>query len=84
MYQFVQWAWERSYCNCLYTRFKFIMWDSHTLLSSFWYWGIFFSIWDRSRMVVYKGKENIWSHFNGLDLRGCARVLSKGQDSSQH
>lgn len=23
-----------------------------TLLSSFWYWGIFFSIWDRSRMVV--------------------------------
>lgn len=29
-------------------------WGLRTLLSSFWYWGIFFSIWDRSRMVVYK------------------------------
>lgn len=25
-----------------------------TLLSSFWYWGIFFSIWDNSFMVVWK------------------------------
>lgn len=35
-----------------------------TLLSSFWYWGIFFSIWDRSRMVVC-GEESTLS----LDLR---------------
>lgn len=26
--------------------------NTHTLLSSFWYWGIFFSIWDRSLIVV--------------------------------
>lgn len=28
----------------------------HTLLSSFWYCGIFFSIWDRSLMVVCEGR----------------------------
>lgn len=28
-----------------------------TLLSSFWYCGIFFSIWDRSLIVVYRNKQ---------------------------
>lgn len=35
-----------------------------TLLSSFWYWGIFFNIWDSSFMVVWKIYiENWWFFF---------------------
>ena len=37
----------------------YILKRAHTLLSSFWYWGIFFSIWDRSLIVVCWNKSNI-------------------------
>lgn len=38
-----------------------------TLLSSFWYCGIFFSIWDRSLMVVCEGRGQ--GHPGGLGAR---------------
>lgn len=46
----------------------------YTLLSSFWYCGIFFSIWDRSLMVVCNGRRHC--HSQGL------RNLEKGGDDS--
>lgn len=36
--------------------------NTQTLLSSFWYWGIFFSIWERSLIVVCWNKNNTKLH----------------------
>lgn len=55
----VYWALETSFWSCLHARFQSTALGCHTLLSSFWYWGIFFSIWDRSRMVVCRERKHM-------------------------
>lgn len=47
-----------------------------TLLSSFWYWGIFFSIWDSSFMVVWNTqirRPNHWSNWKDSVKTSCTQ-----------
>lgn len=44
-----------------------------TLLSSFWYWGIFFNIWDRSLIVVWN-TGNFKLHKNPQKTGQCSNL----------
>lgn len=50
-----------------------------TLLSSFWYWGIFFSIWDSSFMVVWNTqirRPNYWTNWSISGKTSCTHSMN--------